>query len=256
MSAIDFNRIEVLTFDTYGTLIDWERGILDALQPILAAHDPDASDDELLERYASHEAEAERGIYRTYREVLAWSVRAVCADLGVDPADQAVAEFAASVGAWPAFPDTAAALRRLAGRYRLAVITNCDDDLFAQSNRRLGVHFDWVVTAQQARRYKPRPEVFEFALARIGVPRERILHVAQSLYHDHVPAHALGIGTAWINRRHGRPGFGATPPATATPDLEVPDMRTFADVALGEEARTPGQRIPGRGREPGAPPGS
>ena len=113
------------------------------------------------------------------------------------------------------------------------MITNCDDDLFAQSNRRLGVQFDWIVTAQQMRGYKPRRENFELAFERIDVPRERILHVAQSLFHDHVPAKELGMTTVWINRRQGREGTGATPPAHAAPDLVVADMRSFAALAAG-----------------------
>lgn len=236
MTAIDFARFDALTFDCYGTLIDWERGILDALQPVLAAHDVAATGDRLLESFARHEAAVEAGEYRTYREVLAASVRGVCADVGVEPSDQAVADFAGSVGAWPAFPDTARALRRLARRYRLGVITNCDDDLFTRSNRRLGVQLDWVVTAQQARGYKPRLETFAFAFARIDVPRERILHVAQSLFHDHVPAKSIGMTTVWVDRRAGRGGSGATPPAIATPDLVVPDMATLADLALAGDA--------------------
>jgi 2-haloacid dehalogenase len=144
-----------------------------------------------------------------------------------------VADFSASVGEWPAFPDSATALRRLKARYRLGVLTNCDDDLFAASNRRLGVSFDWIVTAQQARGYKPRPENFDLLFRTVDVPRERILHVAQSLFHDHVPAKAMGMTTVWIDRRHDRRGFGATPPADATPDLVCPDMRSFADIALG-----------------------
>ena len=143
-----------------------------------------------------------------------------------------VEAFAASVGEWPAFPDSAAALARLAERFRLGVITNCDDDLFAMSNRRLGVTFDWVITAEQAGSYKPDPRNFELAFSRIDVPRERILHVAQSLFHDHVPAKALGMTTVWIDRRRDRPGFGATPPAEATPDLVLPDMASLAEVAL------------------------
>ncbi len=232
MSPIDFSRFDALTFDTYGTLIDWERGILNAFQPVLARHDVARTDDELLELFARHEADIEGGVYRTYREVLSGSARGVCADLGVDPSDRAIAEFAGSVGEWPAFPDTAAALRRLKARFRLGVLTNCDDDLFASSNRRLGVDFDWIVTAQQARGYKPREANFEALFSRVDVPRDRILHVAQSLFHDHVPAKALGMTTVWIDRRHGSPGFGATPPANATPDLTCPDMRSFADAAL------------------------
>ena len=133
---------------------------------------------------------------------------------------------------WPAFGDSAEALVRLQQRFKLGVITNCDDDLFAASNAKLGVEFDWVITAEQAEGYKPRLENFEFAFARIDVARERILHVAQSLFHDHVPAKALGMTTVWIDRRAGREGGGATPPAAAVPDLTVPDLRGFADLAV------------------------
>ena len=130
--------------------------------------------------------------------------------------------------------------RALKQRFRLGVITNCDDDLFAAFNRRLGVEFDWVITAQQAGGYKPRRENFEFAFERIDVPRERILHVAQSLFHDHAPAKALGMTTVWIDRRQGREGFGATPPAEAEPDLvraghaDVRSTRRLTRRSLGE----------------------
>ena len=223
---IDFDAFEALTFDVYGTLIDWETGIASWLRPFC-----DASDDELLEAFARHEAELEAGPYRTYREVLAEALRGVGRDLGFTPTDAQAAAFGGSAGVWPAFADSAAALGALKQRFRLGVITNCDDDLFAQSNRRLGVEFDWVITAQQAGGYKPRLANFELAFERIDVPRERILHVAQSLFHDHAPAKALGMTTVWIDRRRGREGFGATPPAEAEPDLVVPDMRTFAQLA-------------------------
>src|SRR4029079_2457964 len=134
--------------------------------------------------------------------------RGVCADLGIQPRDDEVEAFAGSVGAWPAFADSAAALAALKERFRLGVITNCDDDLFAASNRRLGVTFDWVITAQQAGSYKPSHRNFDAAFAVIDVPIPRILHVAQSLFHDHVPAQARGLSTAWIDRRHGKPGSG------------------------------------------------
>jgi 2-haloacid dehalogenase len=226
--VIAFDAFDALTFDCYGTLIDWETGIADALRPIAAGA---AGDGELLEAFARHEAELEAGPYRSYREVLAGALLGVGADLGFDPSDDQVASFSGSVADWPAFPDSADALAALKQRFRLGVITNCDDDLFALSNRRLGVEFDWVITAQQARGYKPRQENFTFAFERIDVPRERILHVAQSLFHDHVPAKALGMTTVWIDRRQGRPGSGATPPARAQPDLTVPDMRSFAVLA-------------------------
>ena len=232
MGALDLSGFDALTFDCYGTLIDWERGILNALEPVLAPHGADRDEEDLLERYARYEAALEAGEYLPYRAVLAGSLRGLCGHLGVAPSAEAVAAFAGSVGDWPAFSDTAPALRQLGARFRLGVITNCDRDLFALSNRRLGVAFDWISTAEDARAYKPSPTAFEVALARIDVPRERILHVAQSLYHDHVPARQLGLQTVWVDRRHDRPGFGATPAASATHDLTVPDMRTFAELAL------------------------
>ncbi len=234
MPSFDFGPFEVLTFDCYGTLIDWEAGIATGLRGVLQPRGVAVGDEDLLERYARHEAAVESGPYAPYREVLGRALRGVCAELGVVPTDDEAAAFGGSVGDWPAFPDSPAALASLARRFRLAVITNCDDDLFAASNRRLGVTFDWVITAQQVGGYKPDERNFEVAFERIGLPRERILHVAQSLFHDHVPAKRLGLTTAWIDRRHDRPGSGATPPASAVPDLTVPDMTTFARLALGD----------------------
>ena len=239
MPAVDFERFDALTFDCYGTLIDWEAGISNGLATMLSAHGVAPDAEELLERYAGHEAALEAGPYQRYREILAEAARRVAHDYGTEPSEDEVAAFGGSVGEWPAFPDSAAALVRLSGRFRLGVITNCDDDLFALSNRRLGVTFDWIVTAQQAASYKPNPRNFELAFERIDVPRERILHVAQSLFHDHVPAKAFGMTTVWIDRRRDRPGFGATPPAEATPDLTLPDMASLADAAAGQEGAAP-----------------
>ena len=232
MAAIDYASFEVLTFDCYGTLIDWEAGIAAGLGAVTRAHGVDIADEELLTTYAGHEAALEAGPYLRYREVLARGCRGVCADLGIEPRAEEVEAFAGSVGDWPAFADSAAALEALHRRYKLAVITNCDDDLFAASNRRLGVTFDHVITAQQAGSYKPSHRNFELAFERIGLSRDRILHVAQSLFHDHVPAKELGLTSVWINRRAGREGSGATPPASATPDATFPDMASFAEAAL------------------------
>ena len=232
MSAIDFSRFDAVTFDCYGTLIDWERGILNALQPVLAPRGIDVAEDELLERYARHEAALEAGDYLPYREVLAASLGGLCEELGFATSDDESRTFSQALGDWPAFHDSMPALRRLHERFKLGVITNCDRDLFGLSNRRLGVTFDWIVTAEDARSYKPNLEPFELAFETIDVPRDRILHAAQSLFHDHVPGKQLGLTTVWVDRRHDRPGFGATPVASATPDLIVPDMKTFADVAL------------------------
>ncbi len=231
MTSLDLGRFEVLTFDCYGTLIDWETGIVTALHAALGRRAAEgASDDELLARFGRHEAALEAGPYLSYREVLRRTLAGIADELGARPSPEALDAFAGSVVDWPAFPDSARALARLAERYRLGVITNCDDDLFVGSARRLGSPFTWVVTAQQAGSYKPDRRNFELAFERIGVPTGRILHVAQSLYHDHVPAKELGLATVWVDRRQGRPGSGATPPAAAAPDLTVPDMRMLADL--------------------------
>ena len=232
MGTIDYEAVEVLTFDCYGTLIDWETGIAAGLGTVIRGHGVDVPDEDLLAAYARHEAALEAGPYLRYREVLARAGRGVCTDLGIEPGDEEVAAFAESVGEWPPFPDSAGALAALAERFRLAVITNCDDDLFAASNRRLGVTFDWIVTAEQAGSYKPSRRNFALAFERIGRPREQILHVAQSLYHDHAPARELGLRSVWINRRGDRPGSGATPAASASPDATFPDMASFAAEAL------------------------
>jgi 2-haloacid dehalogenase len=162
--------------------------------------------------------------------VLSASFRSVAGGFGIAVSDEQAAEFAASVALWPPFVDSPAALHRLQERFRLGVITNCDDDLFAASARQLGVEFSWTVTAAQARAYKPSTEPFRIALERIGEPLEAVVHVAQSLYHDHTPGQALGLKTVWIDRR-GRPG-GATPPAAAPYDEAYSTLAAFADVAL------------------------
>jgi 2-haloacid dehalogenase len=232
MKARALADFEIITFDCYGTLIDWETGILAGLRSVLEGHGAVADDEALLEQYARFEAAAEAGAYLPYREVLARSLRGVCAGLGCEPSVAETQRFSESVGDWPAFPDSAAALARLARRFRLGVITNCDTDLFARSNARLGVQFEWVITAEQLGSYKPNPRNFELALERIGGQRSGHLHVAQSLYHDHVPAQGLGLTTVWIDRRHGRPGSGATPAAVATPDFVFADMASFASAAI------------------------
>ncbi len=225
---LQFDDIEVLTFDCYGTLIDWETGIWDAVRPIFAAHQIDLPPDRALELYGELETAAERGEYREYKAVLRMVLEGLGARLGFTPTAGELNRFAMSVRDWPAFPDSAAALRALHKKYRLAIISNIDDDLFAYSAERLQVPFDWIVTAQQAKSYKPSLRNFRLAFERIGLPQNRILHVAQSLFHDIAPANALGVSSVWVNRRQKKEGPGATPAAQAHPDLVVPDLRTLA----------------------------
>jgi 2-haloacid dehalogenase len=230
--TIDPGAFDALTFDCYGTLIDWETGIAAALQRVVQAHGIEATDRELVDAYGRHEHVVEGETFRVYRDVLAETLVRLCADLGTIPTLAERRTFAASVGDWPAFPDSPAALARLKTRYRLYPITNCDEDLFAMSVPRLGVEFDGVFAAGTIGSYKPSLDNFLYAFERIPVPRERILHVAQSLFHDHVPAKQLGMTTVWVDRQ-GSPDGGATPTAVAVePDLTVPDMATLADMLV------------------------
>ncbi|MDH3380877.1 MAG: HAD-IA family hydrolase [Gammaproteobacteria bacterium] len=227
---LDFDRYRILTFDCYGTLIDWETGILAALEPVFARHGVEANSDEVLEMYAKIEAKHEQGDYVRYELLLRLLMAEMSLRLGFDASVLELNCLSGSIKDWLPFPDTVESLVRLKSRFKLAIISNIDDRLFEGTAPRLEVAFDWVVTSQQAQAYKPGRQTFEHALARFNVPREQILHVAQSVYHDIEPAKALGMSTVWVNRRRGREGSGATPPAKATPDLEVADLRSLADL--------------------------
>jgi 2-haloacid dehalogenase len=228
---LDFTRFQVLTFDCYGTMIDWETGIFSALRPILAAHNKSIPDSALLQLYSELEAAAEQGEYLRYRDVLQSVVRGFGERLGFSPTAAEVRSLPESLANWPPFPDTVEALRNLKSRYQLAVISNVDDDLFAATAPKLGVAFDQVITAQQAGCYKPCMRMFALAQERIGVSRDQWLHVGQSIYHDVIPAQSWGLATVWVNRASPRPGAGAAKAAAGKPDLEVPDLRTLAELA-------------------------
>jgi 2-haloacid dehalogenase len=231
---LDYHAFDALTFDCYGTLIDWETGILAGLRTALRPLGVDPSDDDLLEGYATAEATLEAGPYLPYREILARCLEAIGRSLGVTIDENDAAAFGGSVTEWPAFPDSHDALVLLKRRYRLGVLTNCDDDLFAASNRRLDIDFDWIVTAQRVGSYKPDERNFHALIDRLaadGIPAGKILHVAQSLFHDHAPARRVGLSSVWIDRRHERPGSGATPPSDARPDARFVSMADFAAAA-------------------------
>jgi 2-haloacid dehalogenase len=229
--TLDFNRFEILTFDCYGTLIDWETGLLSALHRILSAHGKKIDDATLLELYGNFEQISEQGAFRPYREVLQSVVRQFGDKLGFVSTVEEARSLPDSLALWKPWPDTVAALRQLKSRYRLAILSNVDDDLFAATRPQLEVEFDEVITAQQAQAYKPSLKIFELALARIQAPAHRILHVGQSIYHDVIPAQALGLATVWVNRPSARPGVGAVKTALAEPDLEVSSLAELAELA-------------------------
>jgi 2-haloacid dehalogenase len=230
--TLDFNRFEILTFDCYGTLIDWETGLLAALRSILSAHGKKIDDAAVLELYGNFEQRSEDGAFHPYREVLQSVVKQFGEKLGFVPTPEEVRSLPDSLAAWKPWPDTVTALRQLKRRYRLAILSNVDDDLFATTRPQLEVEFDEVITAQQAQAYKPSLKIFEFALARIQAPAHRILHVGQSIYHDVIPAQALGLATVWVNRPSARAGVGAVKAAHAEPDLEVASLAELAAAAM------------------------
>lgn len=231
---LDLGRFQVLTFDCYGTLIDWETGIFSALRPILSAHGKPITDSALLEMYSTLEAEAEQGEFQPYRDVLQSVVRGFGQRLEFTPTPAEMRSLPESLATWRPFPDTVPALVELKKRYQLAVISNVDDDLFAATAPQLRVSFNHVITAWQARCYKPCLEIFQMALTRIGVSAGQVLHVGQSIYHDVIPAKSLGISTVWVNRPSPRPGAGAAKAASAKPDLEVADLTALSKAAQTE----------------------
>jgi 2-haloacid dehalogenase len=227
---LDLSRFSILSFDCYGTMIDWEAGIFSALRPILAAHNKRVNDVTLLKMYAELELEAEQGEYMSYREVLQRVVRGLGERLGFDPTEAEVRSLPDSLASWGPFADTVAALRELKTRYQLAVISNIDDDLFAGTAPKLGVKFDHVITAQQALCYKPCKRIFQVARGRFGAAAEKWLHVGQSIYHDVIPAQAMGLATVWVNRPSPREGAGATKAAAGKPELQVSSLKALVEL--------------------------
>ena len=225
---IDLAQFKYLSFDCYGTLIDWESGILGYLRPLLHGRGVEATDESILSLYSDFEPRQQQQAYRRYREILAAVVRDFGAHFNCEFTDTEADGLAGSIRDWQPFRDTVPALQRLKTRYKLAVLSNIDDDLFSFTAPKLGVELDTVVTAQQVKSYKPSLRNFETLMERLPVAKDQLLHVAESLYHDVAPARQLGIATVWVNRRQGR-AAAATKVVAAEPDLEVVTVGALAD---------------------------
>lgn len=232
----------VLSFDCYGTLIDWESGIVAALAPLLAEGGPGVGRDEILEAFARHEAaqESETPAMR-YSDLLAVIHGRLAKEWDIETTPEESAAFGASVGDWPAFPDSAAALAYLKRHYALVILSNVDRASFVKSNARLGVAFDFIFTAEDIGSYKPSPRNFEYLIEHLGeagFARSDILHTAESLFHDHAPANAIGLASAWIHRRHGQEGFGATSQPEKMPhvDFRFTSLAEMAEAHRREAA--------------------
>ncbi len=233
---LDLTSYQALSFDCYGTLIDWETGIAAVLAPWAREQGLDLGDEELLLAYADNEAAVEQETPAAlYPEVLATAFRRTGEGLGHAVSDEWAQRLGSSVPDWPAFPDSAEALARLAQRYQLIILSNVHREGFAGSNRHLRGDFAAVITAEDVGAYKPAENHFralDTTLGELGVDRSELLHVAQSLFHDHVPAKREGLPSVWINRRHDRAGWGATPEPAGewSYDLEFGSMADFADA--------------------------
>jgi 2-haloalkanoic acid dehalogenase type II len=235
------DQVAVLSFDCYGTLIDWERGLLEALAPWRARTGLGLDDEELLARFAEEES-AQQGATPglRYDLLLGEVLHRLGRRLGVPVEEREARAFGASIGAWPAFPDSAEALARLARQVPLLVLSNVDEAGVRRSVERLGDPFTAILTAEAIGSYKPDPRNFAYLLGFLagrGLPRDGLLHVAQSLFHDHAPAAAAGIASVWIDRRAGRPGGATPPPAGAVaPTLRFTTLAAFADAFAAARA--------------------
>ena len=233
-----FTDFTTLSFDCYGTLIDWETGIANALRPWSDRHSLGWTNEDLIAAHARFETHVQQERPQAlYPDVLAETLRRIGESVGRDVSAAEATAYGASVPTWPAFPDSGDTLRALQDRYRLVILSNVDRSSFAASNERLGVEFDLIVTAEDVGSYKPNLANFTAmfdALAGQGVDRSNVLHVAESLYHDHEPAQQVGLPSVWIHRRHGKDGLGATAPPSAgvEPARRYRSMEQFAAAAL------------------------
>jgi 2-haloacid dehalogenase len=236
MNNMQLTDYKVLTFDCYGTLIDWETGIYDALQPLLAKVSQDVSRESVLETFAYYETRQQTETPGMLYPMLLATVHSRLREhWGVGGGAELDERFGRSIENWPAFADSAPALAYLEQHYRLVILSNVDRKSFAASNDKLGVEFDAIYTAEDIGSYKPDPRNFEYMLEQLkgrGIEKRDILHTAQSLHHDHVQATAFGLATNWIDRRHGAQGSGATvpPQADVRIDFHFPSMAAFVEA--------------------------
>ena len=234
----DFDRFAAMSFDCYGTLIDWEAGIAAALRPWAARNGLTLDDQALIAAHGRHESHVQDDMPDAlYPMILAETLRRIGNDLEAPVTDSDAAAYGQSVKDWPAFADTSEALKRLSTRFKLIIVSNIDRASFAASNPRLGVTFDAIITAEDVGSYKPQRGHFDRLfeeIERLGVARSQLVHVAESLFHDHQPAAALGLPSVWIHRRHDKGGTGATavPSGDVSPTWTFTSMAEFADAAV------------------------
>src|SRR6185437_809400 len=225
---------KALTFDCYGTLIDWESGMIEALKPLTGKAPRKLTRDEILEAHARHESFQQiQTPAKPYRDLLATVYRRLAEEWGVVASWADCAAYGRSVRKWPAFADSAASLQYLKRHYKLVILSNVDNESFAASNEKLQVDFDAIYTAEDCGSYKPSERNFDYMLAKLetlGLRKNEILHTAESMFHDHAPANRHGLASCWIYRRYDQEGFGATMNPGEMPryDFRFDSMADFA----------------------------
>ena len=219
---LNFNQFKVLTFDCYGTLIDWESGILSTLRPILSRYQKDINDTQIIELYNEFERKIQsENEYVNYKEVLKRVMQKFGNKFEFSPSSSELNCLINSLWSWEAFPDTILSLKKLKEKYKIGIISNIDNDLFALTKKQLQVKFDWIITAEQVKSYKPSLNNFKYAIEKIGISSDQILHIAQSIYHDITPTNSIDLPNVWVNRKNISK-FEKCPA-----DLEVPDLKTL-----------------------------
>lgn len=240
MKLSDF---KALTFDVYGTLIDWESGMVDALKPLTDKVSRSLTRDDVLEAHATYESTTQRWTPgKRYSELLPVVYRRLAEEWGVEVTWEECVAYGLSVRQWPAFDDSREALAYLKRHFKLVVLTNTDNLSFSGSNARLGVAFDGVYTAEDIGSYKPDDRNFHYmieTLARQGVEKHEILHTAESMFHDHAPANKHGLANCWIYRRHDKEGFGATMDPGEMPKVDF-QFNSMMDMARAHQAELAG----------------
>jgi 2-haloacid dehalogenase len=238
MRLSDFST---LTFDCYGTLIDWESGMLQALKPLIARSPSALTINEILEAHARHEAAQQlQTPAMRYSELLAVVCKRIAEEWGIAVTWKECAAYGNSVKDWPAFPDTLEALKYLKKHFKLVILSNVDNESFSASAERLQVAFDAVYTAQEVGSYKPSSRNFDYMLEKLSglaVSKGQILHTAESLFHDHAPANKHGLASCWIHRRHDKEGFGATMNPGTVPHYDF-RFTSMAEMALVHQRET------------------
>lgn len=230
---------KILTFDVYGTLIDWETGMVEALAPLTSKLSPSLTRNEILQAHAWHESTTQAQTpAKRYSDILAVVYKRLAEEWAVPVTWQDCIAYGRSVRDWPAFPDSAEALGYLKQHYKLAILSNVDNASFAYSNEKLAVDFDARYTAEDVGAYKPASRNFEYMLkqlAHLGMNKGDILHTAESMFHDHAPAKSFGLANCWIYRRHDKDGFGATMPPGEMPKTDF-TFNSMADLVAAHRA--------------------